>query len=151
MYTFSESKRKMDLSEPLVSIEELLKICKELEDNDAPKDEIETHIMSAHIYLYHALDGRGIADELMKLIETYIAAHFAVLSYPAIESEALASLRTKYFGKVDLGLNATRYGQMAMQLDPTGLLGTDKKQAVVVKSIGSGVDILEAISVAGRT
>lgn len=145
MYGFNESNRTMNIDTPLVTPEELLKVCKELEDNEAPTDEIELHIQSAHTYLYYRLDGRGIDTKLMTLIETYMAAHFAVLSYPAIEREALAGMSMKYFGRVDLGLNATRYGQMAIEMDPTGMLDTDRKQAVIAKSIGSGGAVRSAM------
>lgn len=139
---FSENRRILDIDTVLITREELLTVCKEI-DEDTPQAETDSFINSAHVYLYNVLDGWGIRAPLMKTIETYVAAHFAALSYPAIQRETVGPLSTSYVSKVELGLQNTRYGQMAITLDPTGRLKRlsdgDGLQDVKIRSIGSGI------------
>ena len=76
---FSENRRILDIDTVLITREELLTVCKEI-DEDTPQAETDSFINSAHVYLYNVLDGWGISAPLMKTIETYVAAHFATLS-----------------------------------------------------------------------
>lgn len=59
----------------------------------------------------------------LELIERWLAAHFYCLSDPrTTQDRAPNGIGASYESKVDLGLNVTRYGQMAMQLDWSGAL-----------------------------
>ena len=120
-YTYSEGGRSLDPAVPLVTRERLLAVCKEV-DEDTPEEETASFIMTAHTLLVTALDGYGLPDALMGEIGLYLAAHFAVVSYPAVSREQLAVMSRSFFGRLGLGLDNTRYGQGAMSLDPTGVL-----------------------------
>lgn len=141
-YTYSASARTLDENTPLVDRDDLLLICKEI-DTDTPADETTSFISSAHTVVVTRLDGYGLSESLLTKIELYVAAHFAMLSYPAVERETLGPLSKKYVSKVDLGLNNSRYGQMALSMDPTGKLGVADKRAVKMYSIGSGIIVTE--------
>lgn len=134
-YTYSESNKTLVVGEPLATTDDLILICNEV-DEDTPVEELEAHISAAHIMLMNRLDGYGLPVDLLELIEKYLAAHFAVLTNPAVQRETLGPLSTTYFGKAELGLDHTRYGQMAKSLDPTGRLDPENKNRVVLKSIG---------------
>jgi hypothetical protein len=54
------------------------------------------------------------------IIETWLAAHFYTVRDPRAESEKAGSVSERFQSKVDLGLNTSHYGQMAMRLDYKG-------------------------------
>lgn len=137
-YEFAEGKKVLDEETPLVTREDLLLICKEI-DEDTPEDETTSFIASAHTVLCNTLDGYGIPESLMTLIEKYLSAHFATITYSAVHRQTMGPLSQAFMLKVDLGLNATRYGQMAISLDPTGMLDNLRKRTVKMRSIGSGI------------
>lgn len=140
-YGFFEHLRELDLDVPLIAREELLTICKEI-DEETPEAETDAFIQGAHTFLYNTLDGWGVPISLMRTIETYLAAHFAAITYPAVQREGLGPLSTTYFGRAELGLQHTRYGQMAISLDPTARLKKlsdgEGARSVNIRSLGSG-------------
>ena len=140
-FTFSKDKLTLDVNTPLVTREQLLEICKEI-DEDTPEEETTSFITTAHVLLVGVLDGHGIPETLMQRIALYLSAHFAVLSYPAVSREQLGPLSQSFFGKLGLGLQNSSYGQSAIALDPTGVLKdmSDGKtrQRVELWSIGNG-------------
>jgi hypothetical protein len=141
-YEFSESKKVLNIEEPLVTRESLLFVCKEI-DEDTAEDETTSYINTAHVTVCSLLDGYGIPLLLLTEIEKYLAAHFAVLAYPSIQREAMGPMSASYFGKLGLGFQNTRYGQSAIALDPTGVLKdlSDGKRPVIARltSLGSGI------------
>lgn len=64
----------------------------------------------------------GYTDNRLELIERWLAAHFYTARDPRAESEKVSVIAVKYQSKVDLGLNSSHYGQMAMRLDTKGNL-----------------------------
>jgi len=64
----------------------------------------------------------AINDDLLRQIETYLAAHFLSLFDPRAESETADGVKFVYEGKTDMALDASKYGQMAQVLDPSGRL-----------------------------
>jgi len=60
----------------------------------------------------------------LELIERYLSAHFYTLRDPRPTSEKAGPVGASYQSKVDLGLNTSHYGQMAISLDPTGVLAS---------------------------
>lgn len=134
-YTYSEASRTLIIGEPLLGPDDLRIVCTEVDENK-PDEELNVFISNAHILMMNKLDGYGLDAELMKLIETYLAAHFAAITNPSAQRVTLGPLGEAYFGKVDLGLDYTRYGQMAKSMDPTGKLDPDNKNRVLLKSIG---------------
>lgn len=69
----------------------------------------------------------------LELIERYLSAHFYTLRDPRPTSEKAGPVASSYQSKVDLGLNTSHYGQMAISLDPTGTL----KRASSGRKIGA--------------
>lgn len=62
------------------------------------------------------------AAELL-LIETYIAAHFYALKDPQYIEKQTGKARAVFQGQTGMALNSTFWGQMALAMDPTGVLG----------------------------
>lgn len=137
-YSYNEANRVLSETVPLVTRAEVLLICKEI-DEDTPVDETTSFIGTAHAFLYDQLDGYGITLALMKQIELYLSAHFATLTYSTVSRRGMGPMAESFALKVDLGFNATRYGQMAMSIDPTGRLADPRKKQVRMLSLGSGV------------
>lgn len=84
----------------------------------------------------------GYAATKLELIERWLAAHFYAIRDPRAVQEQAGSVRATYQSKVDLGLNTTHYGQMAMQLDTAGNLSTHNASAVKGKRRAVGVTYL---------
>ena len=141
-YTYSESAKVLDEDTPLVDRDDLLLVCKEI-DEDTPEAETTAFIADAHTLMCALLDGWGVPSSILTLIEKQLAAHFAALTYPSTVREGLGPLSTSYSLKAGMGLEASRYGQTALALDPTGVLKDfsdgNRKRPVIVRSIGSGI------------
>ena len=58
----------------------------------------------------------------LELVERWLAAHFYTVTGGQVTVEQVASLRQQYAFKIDLYLNNTKYGQMAIALDTNGSL-----------------------------
>lgn len=63
------------------------------------------------------------ADELV-LLETWLAAHAYCMSDQPYASKSTKGASATFQGKTDMRLKATKYGQMALDLDPTGYLAS---------------------------
>lgn len=63
-----------------------------------------------------------VSDELLAEIETYLAAHFYALRYPQYQDKKAGRARGKLMGETAMGYKSTLWGQMAIELDPTGCL-----------------------------
>jgi hypothetical protein len=79
----------------------------------------------------------GLGATLEDRVTTWLAAHFLAIRTPRSKSEGAGSVRAAFFGAVDLGLNVTRYGQMAMTLDSSG--GLAQWNRAVNEGRGSGI------------
>ena len=89
-------------------------------------------------------------DDLLELIERYLAAHFVAMSPLARESKSEGigggDISVTYLGNAAMGLDFTTYGQTAKILDTTGkLVWLDKKGNKVaafqtVSDVGSRYD-----------
>jgi len=118
-YVYSESSKVLTTT-PLITDKELVRICEEAED--ATKDQITSFITTAHLLLQEDLDGYGVSLPRLKQIELYLAAHFAGITFPIAAFESAGKVQVSYQKKTDMGLRFTKYGQMALTLDPTGKL-----------------------------
>lgn len=58
----------------------------------------------------------------LELIERWLSAHFYAQRDPRVTSERAGSVGASYQSAVATGLKNTHYGQMALSLDPTGIL-----------------------------
>lgn len=80
------------------------------------------------------------SDSRLALIETYLAAHFAVLvkERGAIASDEIEDAKERYHNVYAAGLKSTRFGQQAISMDKSGTLAklsdmaerTNKKTAL---------------------
>lgn len=94
-----------------------------LEDGHVPEDvDLEPFRVAAVM----AMDGRGFYtkytdSDKLKVIETWLAAHFVCIAYPLLADEVIGRSEEKVERKIDMGLDQTPYGQMARVLDGLGL------------------------------
>jgi hypothetical protein len=114
----------MTKATPLVTEVDLRKICAEITDEeDAP---VDIFIASAHTMVYDYLINAEFSTERLTLIELYLAAHFAALTYPVAASEGIGGKVNESFQyKVGTGLSFTKYGQQALTLS-SGLLANKR-------------------------
>lgn len=61
-----------------------------------------------------------LGDTRLEKIERYLAAHFYTLRDPRTTSERAGPVGASFQSKVDLFLESSHYGQMAMVLDTSG-------------------------------
>ena len=100
-----------------------LEVCAIIE-TDLTEDEILPFILPASALVdEHLADFTPVInDDLLLQIETYLAAHFLSLFDPRASKEAADGVSFTYEGKTDMALDASKYGQMAQVLDPSGKL-----------------------------
>ena len=120
-YTYNESLKVLSLETPLTNKDELLAVCKEV-DEEVADTEINLFIESAHLIVCEHLDGWGVSTGRLTLVERYLAAHFAAITYIPAVFESVGKVQASYQAKVALNLDQTRYGQQAKLFDPTGEL-----------------------------
>lgn len=91
-------------------------------------DDLEGHIATALALYDEHLVNSTISVRLQLEIKKYLAAHFASLRDPStmVQSETIGDARIDYVelakAPVDKSLLSTRWGQVAISLDPTGIL-----------------------------
>lgn len=64
----------------------------------------------------------GYSVERLEKIERWLAAHFHCVNEPRAQRERVGTITVEPQGKVDIGLDNSLYGQMAMRLDTAGNL-----------------------------
>lgn len=89
-----------------------------------PDVDLQTFIDSAHLLVTEELATSGLSADRQTLIEKYLAAHLAAMTY---ERGQITFSKTgdasEYYGfKAGQGLLSTRYGQQAVALDTSGKL-----------------------------
>lgn len=108
----------MTESTVLVTDAEVKGICREIPS----KESAVTFINAAHVMVWERLEGKGLSENRLKLIELYLAAHFAAITFPVASFEAAGKVQESLQYKVDLGLDYTKYGQQAQLFDSSGTL-----------------------------
>ena len=87
------------------------------------------------------LESRGLSVELLTKIEAYLSAHYFAITNPEfrIESEKIGESMTSFSGKTGTmtGFMATQFGQVAIQLDKTGVLKKLGLPAVKIKTFST--------------
>lgn len=121
VYTYTEGSQVLDENTPLVTKEELLAVCKEV-DEETPDTDINLFITGAHLIVCESIDGYGVSSARLALVERYLCAHLAAVTYAPSAFEAVGKVQVSYSTKVALNLDLTRYGQQAKLFDPTGQL-----------------------------
>lgn len=110
---------------------------KELIETSLDDSVIETSMIdTASVYIdAHLVPGAGHSDDILAKIELYLATHFVAISEEkgtlkfSKTGDASEAFSTTGLGE---GLNATRFGQIALILDTSGILaskGTSKLKA----------------------
>jgi hypothetical protein len=98
------------------------------------------HLVDA-VCLVVPVGGITYTEDQLTRIETWLAAHHYAILDPRSERERISTLTKQIETKVDLGLDVTRYGQMAMRLDVNGGLAAMnnamKKQTKQLPSAGT--------------
>lgn len=120
-YAYNESNKTLDEGTPLIPTSQILQVCKEV-DEDTPPDELTLFLQSAHLIVCEHLDGWGLSAGRLALVERYLAAHFAAITYTPAVFESVGKVQASYQAKIALNLDQTRYGQQAKVFDPTGQL-----------------------------
>lgn len=110
----------MTANVPLITDAELKAICTEI-----PSTDVTTmFINSAHLIVWEYYGtSTKYTEARLKLIELYLAAHFAAITNPVASFEGVGKVQQSLQYKVGLGLNFTKYGQQALLLSNGELLG----------------------------
>lgn len=66
--------------------------------------------------------GKSLTADEKELIERWLAAHFYVMSDQNLSSKSTAGASGSYQGQTAMYLEASKYGQMAVSIDYSGLL-----------------------------
>lgn len=64
----------------------------------------------------------GYNETRLELIERWLSAHFYAIRDPRARQQQAGDVSESFSFKIDKGLEQTRYGQMALQLDTKGAL-----------------------------
>ena len=83
---------------------------------------LDPFINAASMLVTSVLAGVDTSESDLTQIETWLAAHYYAIRAPRSSSEKAGPVAESFDVKIDLGLNQTRYGQMALSLDVTGKL-----------------------------
>lgn len=89
-------------------------------------EELQAFVEDANVVVNDRLDGTGLSTARKTLIEKWLAAHLAAMKDQRIRKATIGFSTVEYEGASNsddaLGLQATRYGQQAVALDPSGQL-----------------------------
>ncbi len=94
-------------------------------DTDLTDPELVAFIASAGVIVGAEgcdLLGKGVTVATIDEVQKWLAAHLGTANDPRVESHRTSGHTVAFESKIDLGLDSSRYGQMAKRLDPTGCL-----------------------------
>lgn len=93
-------------------------------DTEVSDDSLDAFIGTANIIVTNTLGDSDLTVTTLTEIEKWISAHLTIAMDPeeSLESKKVGKATSKYTGEFAMGLQATRYGQMAIALDTTGTL-----------------------------
>lgn len=92
-------------------------------------DSFQTHIATAQIIIDENLEGKGLSENRLRLIATYLAAHFAFLVEGQIKAEKIGDSSTTFNIESGQAFASTAQGQQAIALDTTGTLALMNRTA----------------------
>lgn len=94
--------------------------------------ELQVFIDDASAHVTEKL-GSNTTEANLKIVEKWLAAHLASMKEQRISKSRIGDTEFTYEGAFsESGLNSTRYGQMAIALDPTGRLRANPHHTEVV-------------------
>lgn len=111
-------------------------LVKEVMDSTLSNIIVESYIDVANTVITDTLGTKGLTDVKLEHIERWYTAHMiSVARERAAISETIGDASIKYAGYYKMGLEASPYGQMVLQLDTTGTLAALGKRAVKILAI----------------
>lgn len=85
--------------------------------------DLTVFITAANLFVNGHLSAAGLPEEVLVEIEKYVAAHILSVKDPRTKAEGVDVLSESYQGQWGFGLKGTSYGQIAILLDTSGILG----------------------------
>ena len=100
---------------------------------------VDAYIVTANALVNKVLGSQtSVGTVLMKEIERWFAAHMlACTLWRTAKREKVGEVSIEYTGTYGVHLTSTPYGQMVLQLDPTGLMGNIGKKGAKITAIES--------------
>ncbi len=86
---------------------------------------LSSMIDTAHLFVNTHLSSAGHSNDMLEKIELYLAAHFVAITDEggALKSSKMGDSEDEWdTSMLKAGLGSTRYGQVALTLDTTGIL-----------------------------
>lgn len=110
-----------------------------MDDCVLDKAVIEAYITGANLLVTKILgDDTTIGSDLLKEIEKWFTAHMiASTTHRSTKKEKLGDASVEYTGQFRENLSSTPYGQMVIQLDSTGKMGSVGKRNVNIHAVKS--------------
>jgi len=98
---------------------------------DNTTDSVDLFIAQANLVVNELLLSKGLSDDRLGLIETYLAAHFAVLSKEKgpLRRQRIGEAEEDYHQIYSAGFGATRLGQQAIMFDTSQTLAAQSDLA----------------------
>lgn len=106
-----------------------------LKDEFETGDDLTTDIEWAASIVDGYLVGEITDSDRLEVIERYLSAHSYYILKNPVESEGVKGVSQKLSSNVDLGFNASYWGQHALRLDTTGILSRVNKGKAGAASI----------------
>lgn len=93
-------------------------------------DDTTPSIETANAIVDALLLNSGLSDVMLRQIELYLAAHFTSLAFERGAPKRMREGESveEFYQDVGPGLRQTRFGQMALFLDSSGILGSANAQ-----------------------
>lgn len=85
-------------------------------------------VFMARVSTCASLKGTPLTVTEKEILERWLAAHFYAMSDQTYESRRTADSAGKFHGKTGMGLEASKYGQQAMSIDPSGCVASISKR-----------------------
>lgn len=97
-------------------------------DTDLTEPQVLAFITTANLFVTQYLGTSDLIADVLTEIETYVAAHYITLRDPRTAKEKADGVEFQFEGKTGMGLDGSRYGQVAQELDSTGILQQISKE-----------------------
>lgn len=93
-------------------------------ETDRDATELEPFVAIAEAFTTQFLAGKGLSDAVLKEVQRYVAAHFLFVTETGVHEVLRIADVSERFTKSEKnpGLMDSRFGRMAVTLDPSGTL-----------------------------
>ena len=95
---------------------------KEIVQTNLGNTSVQAFIKAGDLLVTNTLAGEGLSTTTLKEITRWLSAHFISIRDQHPETIKIGEAEMRYRGKVELGLDATMFGQQAKVLDTSGKL-----------------------------